>query len=135
MKHIVNRWIALFVAGVFALRQFWRISSFAIDDVSPTLARTYAILCGMTIALMSSWLLPTLWRNFAARIETTRTEEQLVTYTDILSEPWETEGVGDPEHAAYDPGSLPKAVSPRGLSRKHEAIFDVYPLEVCERWA
>jgi hypothetical protein len=106
MKTQFIRWIGLFAIGAFMLRQFWRISSFANGGVSRSVVRTDAILCGMTIALMISWLVSTLGRIFTRRLASTRIEEQIVTYSDIVLGMWEDVDLGFDEDVVCDPVDL-----------------------------
>ncbi len=133
MKSLAIRWIGLFATVAFALRRFGHISNVAIGGVSRPVARMDAILCGMTIALMSSWLLSALWRIFAKRFETTRIEEQIVTYSDIVSETWETVEFGFDENVVCDPMFLSEEVG-RGInSRETDDVLGVYQVEAYER--
>ena len=132
MKSQSIRWIGLFAIIAFTLRPFKRISS---SGVPTTVARVDAILCGMTIALISSWLFSALWRIFVKRLERTRVEEQIVTYSDLVLEAWEDADFESDEESARSPMLLPGQAVQRVKSRATDDVVGVYQVEAFERAA
>ena len=135
MKSQSIRWIGMFAIAAFTLRQFKRISSGAIGGVPTAVARMDAILCGMTIALMSSLLLSALWRIFVKRLERTRVEEQIVTYSDIVFATWDVTNFGFDEDAAYNPALPSGQAIQRVKPRVSDDVVGVYQIEAFERAA
>jgi hypothetical protein len=135
MKSRIIRRIGLFATVAFTLRQFRRVSSVAIGGIPRPVARMDAILCGMTIALMSSWLLSAIWRIFAMKLSRTRIEEQIVTFSDIVMETWENVDFGFDENAACDPLVLSSKVGRGVKSREAYDVVGIYQVEACERAA
>lgn len=135
MKSQGIRWIGIFTLAAFTLRQFKRISSGAIGGVPTAVARMDAVLCGMTIALMSSWLLAALWRIFVKRLERTRVEEQIVAYSDIVLETWEFTNIGFDGDTAYNPALPSGQAIQRVKPRVSDDVVGVYQIEAFERAA